>query len=310
MPARPREKPNKPHLAMIIVAVTATLLIAWVTASQVSKDATLGRNALQQVKDLVALGPRPSGSEAHKKMEQMIVERLQAAGLNPDQDRFTAEGPNGPLLMNNIIARMKGRDQRILILATHYDTKLERNFPFVGANDGGSGTGLLLAMAPLLAKRSFNHSVWLVFLDGEESIPQEWSDKDSLFGSRHLAAELTANGTVRQVGAFILLDMIGDADLHILKDSNSTPWLRDLVWSVAAKLGDSRYFDGPPNSIEDDHIPLVQAGVPSVDLIDLDYGPNGSYWHTAQDTVDKLSAQTLQAVGDVAQAALAELDKK
>ena len=140
-----------------------------------------------------------------------------------------------------------------------------------------------MAMAPLLAKKHFQHNVWLVFLDGEEAF-REWTDTDSLYGSRHMAEQFKRNGTAKQIGAFILLDMIGDAGLGILQDSNSTGWLRDDVWKTAARLGYSRNFLSTGTAMEDDHVPFLQAGIPAVDLIDFDYGPNNSYWHTAYDT--------------------------
>ena len=128
----------------------------------------MGKAALEQVNKLVAFGPRPAASAAHQQMEKYIIGALQADGLQVEQDRFTADTPEGSLPMNNIIARHDGRSDRVLVLATHYDTLLAKNFRFVGANDGASGTGLLLALAPLIAKRTYNHAVWLVFLDGEE----------------------------------------------------------------------------------------------------------------------------------------------
>jgi Zn-dependent M28 family amino/carboxypeptidase len=314
-----RRKSNRAKAVFAVAVLTAAGLIAWFVtllltgaALSLTGDSSLGRAALDRVNELLALGPRPPGSEAHQKMERLIVGKLQAAGFPVDEDRFTADTPNGPVAMNNIVGRIPGRDgaaARTIILATHYDTKIESKFRFVGANDGGSGTGLLLALGPLVAKRGFRHNVWLIFLDGEEAFEQ-WTAEDSLYGSRHLAAQLKTKGTASNIGAFILLDMIGDRDLGILRDSNSTPWLRDLVWKVAARLGDSKYFLSAGTAMEDDHVPLVQAGVPSVDLIDFDYGKNNTYWHTAEDTADKLSAQSLGVVGEVALETIAELDKQ
>jgi len=303
---QPKGRHSQTALAIAGLAVAA--LVAWLAFSR-AKDDTLGRTALQLVKQIVAFGPRPPATEAHRSTERAIVEKLRTAGLAVEQDLFTATTPLGPVAMNNIVGRIGSPAGRTIILATHYDTKLERNFPFVGANDGGSGTGLLLALAPLIAKRGYHHSVWVVFLDGEEAFG-EWTATDSLYGSRRFATQLKAKGTVSQIGAFILLDMIADADLGILQDSNSTPWLRDLVWKVAARLGDSRYFLHSSSAMEDDHIPLIQAGVPSVDLIDFDYGRGNAYWHSAQDTLDKLSAQSLQVVGEVALETIAELDRQ
>jgi Zn-dependent M28 family amino/carboxypeptidase len=312
MPERlAKQKRKHPKTVLAFAGLMVAAVLAW-AAFSLTREPAIGKVALEEVTEIVALGSRPPASEPHRKEEDLIAQKLQAAGVAVEQDRFTADTPIGPVSMNNIIGRIAGKGgptQRTIILATHYDTKLEKDFQFVGANDGGSGTGLLVALAPLIAKRNYNHNVWLVFLDGEEAFG-EWNSGDPLSGSRRLAAQLKSTGTVPQIGAFILLDMIGDADLGILKDSNSTPWLRDLVWKVAGKLGYSKYFLNSGTAMEDDHIPLLQAGVPSVDLIDFDYGKNNTYWHTAQDTVDKLSAQSLQIVGEVTLQVMTELDRR
>ena len=214
--------------------------------------------------------------------------------------------PAAPSPHNSSLRRSGGRQDRLLVLATHYDTK--RLAGFVGANDGGSSAGLLLALAPLLAKRNLSHELRLVFFDGEEAFEQ-WSETDSLYGSRHLAAKWKAEGVLPRIGAFLLVDMIGDADLDLLKDSNSTPWLRDLVWNAARRLGHSRQFLNGEAAYEDDHLPFVRAGVPAVDLIDLNYGANNRYWHTADDTLDKVSPRSLQIVGEVVLESFAELDR-
>ena len=304
--AKPADiKSNRSKIAIALSARAAAALITWGASSR-GKDGPIGKAALQEATALVAFGPRPSGSEAHRKMESYITDKLRSAGLSVEEDRFTADTPDGSVPMNNIIGRIPssgGDSQRTIILATHYDTKPEKNFKFVGANDGASGTGLLLVLAPILAKKSFHHNILLVFLDGEEAF-HEWTDTDSVYGSRHFAEQLTASGKASQVGAFILLDMIGDADLDIHRDGNSTPWLRDMVWKAADRLGYSRYFLNTSAAYEDDHIPFIKAGIPSVDIIDLNYGP----WHTANDTIDKLSSGSLQVVAEVTQASLSDLD--
>ncbi|MBI4464534.1 MAG: M28 family peptidase [Acidobacteria bacterium] len=297
------------RLALGAGLLLSGVLVGWGALSLTRDHPNIGKTALGHIEYLVRLGPRPPASDAHRKMEDYIRQQLAAAGAAVEEDRFTADTPNGPLAMNNIVGRLRGRSQRVLILAAHYDTKWEPKFPFLGANDGGSGTGLLLALAPVLAKRNANHSVWLAFLDGEEAF-REWSVRDSLYGSRRFAAKLRADGLVPQVGAFLLVDMIGDADLGILYESNSTPWLRDLVWRAAQRLGHSRHFLNTPMAIEDDHVPLLQAGVPAVNLIDFNYGPNNRYWHSREDTLDKLSPQSLQVVGEVLLEVLEELDQQ
>ena len=302
---QPNGKGKKIGLATGVFLGAALLL--W-GAFSLTNEAVLGKAAFEHVRQMVAFGPRPPGSEAHRKTETYIRQTLEAAGFAVEEDRFTAGTPQGPIPMNNIVGKLAGRDSRILMLAAHYDTKRMPDFPFVGANDGGSGTGLLLALAPVLAQRSFNHSIWLVFFDGEEAF-EEWSPSDSLYGSRRFAARLRADGIIPRIGAFLLVDMVGDADLGILRESNSTPWLRDLVWRVAGRLGHSRHFLNTSAAVEDDHVPLIQAGAPAVDLIDFDYGAGNRYWHSPEDTLDKLSPQSLQVVGEVLLEVIAELDR-
>jgi Zn-dependent M28 family amino/carboxypeptidase len=295
--------------SLAAAAVVATLL-AWNqwTASSAPLGGPIGNAAMQHTAALVAFGPRPVGSEAHQKTQQYIIEKLKAAGATVDEDTFAAQTPVGERTITNIIGRLGKPGGRIIVLASHYDTKLLDNF--VGANDGGSSTGLLLALAPILNKKSFDHEIRLVFFDAEEAFNFDWSADDSVYGSKHLAAKWEADGTARQIGALILVDMIGDADLDLLKDSNSTSWLRDLVWKVAARLGYSKYFLNRDSSYDDDHIAFVNAGVPSVDLIDLNYGPNSSYWHTPKDTLDKLSGGSLEIVGNVVLESVNELDRR
>ncbi|HWP85535.1 MAG TPA: M28 family peptidase [Terriglobia bacterium] len=267
----------------------------------------LGEAAMRHVEALVALGPRPVGSEAHRQAQEYIIAQLQAAGAAVERDDFTARTPLGERRMANIIGQLGTAGGRILVLASHYETlSLDR---FVGANDGGSSTGLLLALAPILARLDLHHEIRLVFFDGEEAFVQ-WSEQDSLYGSRHLAERWKADGTISRIGAFLLLDMVGDADLDLLKDSNSTPWLRDQIWSIARRLGYARHFLDREAAYEDDHLPFLRLGVPAVDLIDFQYGPANRYWHTPEDTLDKLSPASLQIVGEVVLETLRELDRQ
>jgi glutaminyl-peptide cyclotransferase len=291
---------NKTILAAILIAAAA--LLGW-GAWSVAQSPAIGSAAFDHTKALVAMGPRPVGSAAHQKMEKYIVGQLQAAGAAVEQDTFTTDTVIGPKSMTNIIGRVGKPGGRIIVLATHYETLQLAGF--VGANDGGSSTGLVLALAPILSKRSFNHEIRLVFFDGEEAF-KVWTDQDSLYGSRHLAGKWKADGTASRIGAFILVDMIGDADLDLYRDSNSTPWLRDLIWNIAGRLGHSREFVNREAAYEDDHLPFVHAGIPSVDLLDLNY-PS---WHTPADTLDKISARSLQTVGEVVLEAITELDRQ
>jgi Zn-dependent M28 family amino/carboxypeptidase len=204
------------------------------------------------------------------------------------------------MTLTNYIVKFPGNKDGIIVLASHYDT----NYPlkdtgYVGANDGGSSTGLLLALAnSFRGKKLDGYSVWLVFFDGEEAF-KGWTDADSTYGSRHLAAKWQADGTLKRIKAFLLADMIGDRDLDVDRDLSSTKWLLDLVGEAAAKFGDQSYFFQRENQVGDDHTPFMQRGVPCADIIDFDYGYQNSFWHTPQDTMDKLSANSLTIVGDV-----------
>jgi Zn-dependent M28 family amino/carboxypeptidase len=299
---------SKTLWAALVVAGAITAVLGWsewaVTQQQ---GGPIGTAAMEHVKALVAMGPRPVGSEAHRRMQGYITEQLQAAGASVEQDTFTASTPHGEKSLTNIMGSLGSVGGRIIVLASHYETLGMEGF--VGANDSGSSTGLLLALAPILAKRNVQHEIRLVFFDGEEAF-EKWSEQDSLYGSRHLAAKWKADGTAARIGAFILLDMIGDADLELLQDSNSTPWLRDQIWKTAARLGYARHFLNREAAFEDDHLPFVRAGVPAVDLIDLSYGSGNRYWHTTEDTLDKLSPRSMQIVGEVVLETIAELDRQ
>lgn len=255
--------------------------------------------AWRYVKETVAFGERPVGSANHKKLEAYITSHLK--GDEVADDAFVADTPAGKLPVRNIIAKYPGTRDGIIVIAGHYDT----NYPlqgtgYVGANDGGSTTALLLELAnQLRGKKREGYNVWLVWTDGEEAIKQ-WSDTDSVYGTRHLAERWEKDGTLKKVKAFLLTDMIGDADLNIDRDQRSTPWLEDLVLQAATRLGyQSHFFGRTIGGLGDDHIPFVQRGVPCADLIDLDYGYNNVFHHTPQDTLDKLDSNSLQIVGSV-----------
>jgi Zn-dependent M28 family amino/carboxypeptidase len=311
---RPKSSPvkslwkSKTLWAAMVVAGAITALLGWSEwASSQQQVGPLGTAAMEHVKALVALGPRPVGSEAHLAMQRYITDQLQASGASVEPISFSVSTPQGEMGLTNIVGRMGKPGGRIIVLATHYETvKMDG---FVGANDGGSSTGLLLALAPLLGRQNLQHEIRLVFFDGEEAF-EKWSETDSLYGSRHLAAQWKADGTASRIGAFLLLDMIGDSDLNLQQDSNSTPWLRDQVWKVAARLGYGRYFTNDSLGVEDDHLPFIRVGVPVVDLIDLDFGPNNRYHHTLDDTLDKVSPRSMQIVGEVVLETIAELDRQ
>jgi Zn-dependent M28 family amino/carboxypeptidase len=202
--------------------------------------------------------------------------------------------------MRNIIAKFPGEKDGVIVIGSHYET----NYPlrnFVGANDGASTSGLLLELANQLHVKDGKlpgHSVWLVWFDGEEAI-ENWTDADSLYGSRHLAEKWQKDGTLKQIRAFILTDMIGDRDLNIERETRGDPQLQKLALDIATSMGYESHFFARQLPVEDDHLPFVRAGVPSIDLIDLNYGPGNSYHHSPEDTLDKLSPQSLEIVGRV-----------
>ena len=262
--------------------------------------------AMQYVKEIVAFGPRPIGSATHKKVEDYLLAHLK--GDEVENDVFTADTPEGKFPVHNIIAKFPGTKDGIIVIASHYDTNYPlRNTSFVGANDGGSSSALLLELAnQLRGKTREGYSIWLVWDDAEEAIKPDGSgglrqevpfEKDSLYGITQLADKWQADGTLKRIRAFLLADMIGDADLNIEHDSNSTPWLEDVVYEAATRVGYQSHFFARTMTVDDDHLPFVKRGVPSADLIDFDYGYNDVFWHTTQDTIDKLSPKSLEIVG-------------
>jgi len=268
-----------------------------------------GDRALADVEKLVAFGPRPSGSEAHRRAQEFLLEQLAATGLEVERDDFTARTPVGPIAMSNLIAVRRGTSEKKILVAGHYDTKRFDDFSFVGANDGGSSAAVVLELARALVRLDppLATTVWLVLLDGEEAVV-DWSDTDSLYGSRHLASRMETTGEIGQVGAFLLVDMVGDRELGIVREMRSTPWLQDLVWAEAQRLGHGEYFLESRMYIDDDHLPFARRGVPVVDLIDFQYGPVNTFWHSREDTLDKLSAASLRAVGETLLSVLVQLD--
>ena len=261
-----------------------------------------GKAAFRDLERLVAIGPRPAGSAGGQRAREYIVGELKKlAGVQVQLKPFDAETPHGRLSMANIVAVLPGRRPDVVMVAGHYDTKYFKDFRFVGANDGGSSTALLLELARRLATRPRDYTQWLVWFDGEEA-RESWTERDSLYGSRRLAAELAR--AKRLPRALILVDMIGDRDLNIRRESYSAPWLTDIVWDAAARLGYGRHFLRDPMPVEDDHVPFLKLGVPATLLIDFDFPP----WHTADDTLDKVSAESLTIVGNVVLEALPSVE--
>jgi Zn-dependent M28 family amino/carboxypeptidase len=276
------------------------------SGSQIPNPATFdsGR-AFEHLRQQVAFGPRPAGSAALAQCRRYIVEQLKAAGIAAREQAFDAETPTGRVHMINLIATIPGRRADRIVLATHYDTKLFREFRFVGASDGASSTAAVLELGRALKARQNELTIELLFLDGEEAVV-EWRDNDHTYGSRYYVDAARKAGTLAGLKALVLLDMIGDRDLTIRRDGNSTGWLNDLVWASAAKLGQRRTFVDEYTTVDDDHVPFARAGVPVIDIIDLDYPA----WHTAQDDLERVSARSLQIVGDVVLDAWPAIEKR
>ncbi|HXG53794.1 MAG TPA: M28 family peptidase [Vicinamibacterales bacterium] len=293
-------------LAVVVLLVSGACASAQTPAAVPPRAAFDGARAFEDLKKIVAIGPRPSGSEGARATRDYIKQQLYAIGLQPSEQAFDATTRAGIVRMVNVRAKLPGRGTGRLIIAGHYDTKRFTEFPFVGANDGGSSTAFLLELARALKGRINAVPIEILFLDGEEAIG-EW-ETGNTFGSRHYVEAAVKAGTIKQIKAMVLVDMIGDSGLVIKRESHSTPWLTDAIWSAAKTLNRPEFVD-ESTPIEDDHLPFLAAGVPAVNIIDLEY-PDVSmrYWHTADDTLDKTSARSLQVVGEVLLAALPAIE--
>ncbi|HEY4741428.1 MAG TPA: M28 family peptidase [Candidatus Acidoferrales bacterium] len=266
-----------------------------------------GARAYDYTSKIVAIGPRQPNTDGIQREQDFIRAELTKSGCTFDQDDFNSSTPIGSVPMKNIIAKIPGKTNDLILLLTHYDTKVQDNF--VGAVDGGSSTGLMLEMAQILcSKKEQPLGVWIAFLDGEEAF-KEWSDDDSVYGSRELAARMALSGDLKRIKAVILADMVGPKDLKIRRDSSSTGWLTDLVWSKADAFGYQNYFLNSSRPIEDDHGPFMKRHVAAVDIIDC-CTEDFPAWHTSDDTMDKVSARSLGMVGHVILATVDDLQSR
>jgi Zn-dependent M28 family amino/carboxypeptidase len=263
-----------------------------------------GKRAFADVAKQVDFGPHPSGSQAIAQVQDYILAELSSAGCTADIDPFTSQTPAGEIPMKNILVKIPGDRPGIIMLATHYDTKKIDNF--VGADDGGSSTAVMLEVARNLCGRHGRYQVWIAFFDGEEAVNLEWKDPDNRYGSRQMAAKLNMSGDLKNVRAFILADIVGSRELLLKRDSNSDKSLNDLVWATAYRLGYSGVFANAPTAIDDDHQSFSTRGVKTVDIIDLEI----PYWHTPQDTLDKISSKSLAVVGHVILETVKQLQTK
>lgn len=299
----------------VLCALTATLALTACVGADAQKPAPApsasgakfdSNRAWEHLRRQVAIGPRPSGSAGIAETRRYILEQLKIAGIQAREQAFEASTPIGPIKMANVLAVIPGDRPERIALATHFDTKLERRFRFVGASDGASSTAAVLELARVLNQRKNPFTIELLFFDGEEAVI-EWTGNDHTYGSRHYVESAKKAGTLAGLKALVLLDLIGDRDLRIRRESNSTEWLTDVIWTAAARLGYQRYFVDEEFTVGgDDHFEFLAAGVPAVDIIDLDYRA----WHTADDDLPAVSARSLQIVGDVVLEALPSIEKQ
>jgi glutaminyl-peptide cyclotransferase len=267
-----------------------------------------GARAYKHVEQLVAIGPHPAGSEGIRRAQAYIIGQLKSFGCPVEEQDFHATStPVGDVAMKNILVKIPSTNPNILIFSSHYDTKRLDNF--VGADDGGSSTGVLLELARLLCARKNAATIWLAFFDGEEDFNLTWTNRDDTYGSRELAARLSLSGDLKRVKAMILVDMVGPTNPIYRRESNSTPWLTELIWSTAAGLGYGKVFINDSNAIQDDHIPFLQRNVPSADIIDFENSVL-EYWHTPHDTLDKIDPRTLAITGHVLIECVPQLEKR
>jgi hypothetical protein len=274
-----------------------------------------GERAMDHVKTQIEFGPRVPGSAELAKTREYIINSLKSSGLAVRTDEFMAATPVGAKKMVNITAELPGESKDVIMIASHYDTKLFKDMTFVGANDPGASVGTLLELGRVLgaSQQKPKLTYWLVFFDGEEAFCENWDDcgkpnaPDNTYGSRHYVDQLRKNNELGRARALILLDMMGYKDLELGRDTMSTRWLQDILWRTGRELGYGKYFVDRPEGVGgDDHEPFLRAGIDSVDLIQLNGYP---YWHKANDTLDKVSPQSMKIVGDVIVASLPRIEQ-
>src|SRR6478672_11807206 len=274
-----------------------------------------GQRAMDHVRKQIEFGPRIPGSEQLAKTREYIIDTLKSSGLNVRTDEFIPSTPIGDKKMVNITAEIPGESKDVVIISSHYDTKLFTNMQFVGANDPGTSVGTLLEIGRVLGanQQKPKFTYWLVFFDGEEAFCEEWDQcskpnaPDNTYGSRHFVDQLRKNNELTRVRALILLDMMGYKNLELGRDSMSTRWLQDIVWSTGREIGYGKYFVDRPEGVGgDDHEPFLRAGIDALDMIQLSGYP---YWHRVDDTADKVSPESMKVVGDTVLASLPRIDQ-
>ena len=290
----------------LISLVALTAAVASALAPQAAPAAFDSARAFTHLKAMVDLGPRPSGSAAIRQTRAYITRQIAAMGLTVQEQPFTATTPNGPVEMSNLIVTLPGRRPERILFTGHYDTKLFKDIRFVGASDGASSAAFLIELVQALKDQPREFTYEFVWFDGEEAVA-EWNlNSDSTYGSRFYVQQATKAGAISTIKALILVDMIGNKNLRIERDSYSAGWLNDIVWNTARRLG-KKQFVSVETTIEDDHVHFVRAGIPSIDIIDLNKYIEDGHWHTASDTLENVSASSLGVVGDVLLAALPDI---
>ena len=259
--------------------------------------------AFEHLKAQVAIGPRMAGSPQAEATRAYIEEQLAGFGLESTREAFEADTPIGPVAMANVVATLpaarRPEDGPVVVLCAHYDTK-RASFEFVGANDGASGVAVLIELARALSTRENPVTYRIVFLDGEEAMRWNWRDPDNRYGSRrHVELLKQDPALLARIKACVLLDLVGDADLQLTTDTFSDEALREAFFGAARAAGLGAHVDGTRMPVKDDHLSFMAAGIPCVDLIDLEYGPNNQYWHSPDDTLDKVSKESLDVIGRI-----------
>ena len=269
--------------------------------------------AFEHLKQIVAIGPRPAGSVGIRQTRAYITRQISALGLTLEEQPFVASSPRGPVDMINLVLRFPGRRTDRVLITGHYDTKSLPNQRFVGASDGGSSAAFLIEFARVLKARGPQELTYeLVWFDGEEAFCLDWNEctkpgvPDHTYGSIYYVNAARRANALTSIKAMILVDMIGDKDLQIRRETRSTTWLTDEIWATAKRLGHGNVFIDVGMDIEDDHIPFLDAGVQAVDIIDLD----DPQWHTVDDNMDNVSSKSVKIVGDVLLAALPAIEKR
>ena len=298
-----------------IAIAFAAAVLAFFFATSVTKSGPpkiweefSGEKAFAHIQRLVDFGPRPAGSTAIEKSRDYIEDQLRRFGWQVTRQTFSDDTPRGKIHFVNLLAQFSGQENArasLLLLCSHYDTKMFDTIRFVGANDGGSSTGLLLELARVIGQHpNLARKIELVFFDGEEAVEQ-FSQADGLYGSRYFARQLQGAGA-KQFRGGLLFDMVGDRSLGVTLPADSPAEMARDIFAAAEALKLRSYFTYLGRELIDDHVPLNAIGIPTLDIIDFDF----PWWHTADDTMDKISAQSLQTVGSVALYYLSEFALK